>query len=65
MKMVTFGKVWKINTREDYDNAMAALDKANFYAEMSDDFRAWQDEKKEIARQMAEIKRQAAENGIL
>ena len=65
MKMVTFGKVWEINTREDYDNAMAALDKANFYAEMADDFRAWQSEKDEVARQMAEVKRQAAEKGIL
>lgn len=63
--MVTFGKVWEINTREDYDNAMAALDKANFYAEMSDDFRTWQREKDEVARQMAEVKRQAAEKGIL
>lgn len=65
MKMVTFGKVWEINTREDYENAMADLEKANFYAEMSDDFRAWQREKDEIARQVAEVKRQAAEKGLV
>lgn len=65
MKMVTFGKVWEINTCEDYENAMAVLEKANFYAEMADDFRAWQNEKNEIARQMAEIKQQAAEKGLV
>ena len=63
--MVTFGKVWEINTREDYDNAMTELDRANFYAEMSDDYRTWKREKNEVERQRAEVERQAREKGIL
>lgn len=65
MKMVTFGKVWEINNKADYETAMEALERADFYAEMSDDFRAWEREKAEVARQMEDVKRQAMEKGIL
>ena len=63
--MVVFGKVWEINNRADYDEAMIALEEAEFIAEMADDHRVWYTEKNEVARQKAEVRRQAKEKGIL
>lgn len=65
MSIVKSGRKWDIQTREDYDKAMAILKDNDFCAEMSDDFSVWQREKAEVARQMAEVKAQAKEKGII
>ena len=65
MSIVKSGREWDIQTREDYDKAMAILKDNDFCAEMSDDFSVWQREKAEVARQMAEVKAQAKEKGII
>ena len=65
MGIVQSGRVWNIQTREDYDRAMAILKDNDFCAEMSDDFSVWQREKAEVAAQMAQVKAQAKERGII
>ena len=62
---VRFGREWTINTREDYDKAMTALDDAEFIAEMSDSYTVTLNEKEEIDRQRLDVIRQAKERGIL
>lgn len=65
MSIVQSGRKWQINTKEDFVRAMAILKDNDFCAEMSDDFSVWQREKAEVARQMAEVKAQAKEKGII
>ena len=65
MSIVTMGKTWEINSREDYDKAMKTLEENDFIAEMSDDFSCWKREKAEVARQMAEVTAQARMKGII
>lgn len=64
MGLVKFGRVWKIETRDDYEKALAVLADNEFCAEMSDDFSRWASEKAEVARQRADVIRQAREKGI-
>jgi len=63
--MVQFDKVWEINTKKDLENAIASLEDAQFYANMSDDFGAWNRETDEIERQKRQVIRQAKEKGLL
>ena len=63
--MVVFDRKWNINNKEDFDKAMKVLKCDDFDAEMSDDFSVWDREKKEVAKQMAEVKAQAQEKGII
>lgn len=63
--MVQFDKVWEINTKKDLENAIASLEDAQFYANMSDDFSAWNRETDEIERQKRQVIRQAKEKGLL
>lgn len=63
--MVQFDKVWEINTKKDLENAIASLKDAQFYANMSDDFSAWNRETDEIERQKRQVIRQAKEKGLL
>ena len=65
MGIVQSGRKWNIQTKEDYDRAMAILKDNDFCAEMSDDFSVWQREKAEVAAQMAQVKAQAKERGII
>lgn len=65
MDLVRFGKRWEINTREDYDKAMEALEGADFCARMSDDYATERREREEVARQMAEVVRIAKEKGLI
>ena len=62
---IRFGREWTINTREDYDKAMTALDDAEFIAEMSDCYSITLNEKAEIERQRVDVMRQAKERGLL
>lgn len=63
--LVTFGRQWDIQTKDDYDHAMRILDENEFRAEMCDDFSVWRKEKDEVARQRAAVKAQAREKGII
>ena len=63
--MVVFDRKWAINNKEDYDKAIRILKRDDFDAEMSDDFSVWQREKKEVSQQLAEVKAQAQEKGII
>lgn len=65
MGIVQRGRKWDINTKEDYDAAIATLADNEFFAEMSDDFSCWQREKEEIACQRADVIRQAKNKGII
>lgn len=63
--MVEFGKVWEINTVEDFNDAMDTLERQDFIAEMSDDFGVWQREKNEVARQQRSVIAQAKAKGLI
>ena len=63
--LVTEGRIWEINTREDYDKAMKILDGNEMCAEMSDDFSCWQREKAEVERQRYQVRKQALEKGLI
>ena len=63
--MVQFDKVWEINTKKDLENAIASLEDAQFYANMSDDFSAWNRETDEIERQKRQVIKQAKAKGLL
>ena len=65
MQSVRFGKIWDINSREDYDKAMSSLDDSEFIAEMSDSYSVTCNEKQEIEKQRIEVIRQAKEKNIL
>lgn len=65
MDLVKVGKVWEINSRADYDEAMEVLDGNEFCANMSDDFSCYRREMEEIARQRAQVKCLAIEKGII
>lgn len=65
MKGVQFNRVWEINSKADYDEAMRNLNEAEYIAEMSDDFRYWRSEKDEVARQRCQVRKQAIEKGII
>ena len=65
MQPVEFGRVFEINTKEDYDNAMKTLDENDFIAEMSDDFMYWKREKEEVRCQRFMVRKQAIEKGII
>ena len=63
--LVKKGRIWEINSREDYDNAMKILDSNEMCADMSDDFSCWKKEKDEVARQRYQVRKQAIEKGII
>lgn len=64
-QLVVWDRKWEINTKEDYDKAMAILDDNEFMAEMTDDFSVWQREKAEVANQRFAVRKQAIEKGII
>lgn len=63
--MVEFGKMWAIESKADFDKAMAALDEAKFIAEMSDDFSCWRREREEVDRQRRQVLAAAREKGLI
>jgi len=63
--LVMKGRIWEINTREDYDKAMEILDGNEMCAEMSDDFFCWHREKEEVERQRYQVRKQALEKGLI
>ena len=65
MRGVVFGKIWDINSRKEYDEAMCNLDDSEFIAEMSDSYSVTCNEKQEIEKQRVEVIRQAKEKGLL
>lgn len=65
MTRVEFGRVWEINTVEDFNKAMETLEDNKFIANMSDDFRCWAREMAEVDKQMSAVKRMAREKGIM
>ena len=65
MDCVKFGRVWEINSLEDYQKAMEILEGNDFIAEMSDDFGVWQREKDEVRSQKESVIRQAKEKGLI
>lgn len=65
MKMVETGKRWRITTEEEFKRALETLEDNEFCADMSDDFRRADAEKREVARQRADVVRQARALGIL
>ena len=56
---------WEIKTKEDYDNAISDLNRRQFLAEMSDDYRCWKSETAQVELERADVKRQAKEKGII
>jgi len=65
MGIVKFGREWVIKTIEDYENALNTLDGNDFIADMGEGLNQWRREKDEIARQRADVKRQAVALGII
>lgn len=65
MELVKMGKKWEINTREDYENALKALEDADFCARMCDDYATEQREREEVARQAREVVKMANAKGII
>lgn len=65
MSMVQMGKKWEITTIEEYNEAMEILDGNEFIARMSDDYGMEKRERAEIARQRADVEKQAKERGII
>ena len=65
MGIVKFGREWIIKTIEDYENAINILDGNDFIADMGEGLNQWRREKEEIARQRADVKRQAVTLGII
>lgn len=65
MGIVKFGREWIIKTIEDYENAINTLDDNDFIADMGEGLEQWRREKAEIARQRADVKRQAVAVGII
>lgn len=65
MGIITMGRKWDINTKEDYDKAVEILEGNKFCAWMSDDNYYWQRELAEYERQMADVKAQAKAKGII
>lgn len=63
--LVTEGRIWEINTREDYDKAMEILDGNEMCADMSDDFSCWRREKAEVEKQRYQVRKQALEKGLI
>ena len=65
MGLVVRGKKWQIATRKDYDEAIATLEGNAFCAMMCDDYRMQKEEEAEIARQKADVIRQATALGLI
>ena len=63
--MLEFGKVWKVDTVDEFRQAMDELDMYEFYADMSDDYRRAEYEKAEIRRQRRELYNQASSKNLL
>jgi len=63
--MLEFGKVWKVDTIDEFMKATNALDTYEFYADMSDDYRRAEREKAEIRRQRRELYSQASSKNLL
>ena len=59
LSMVEYGKVWVINTREEYEHALEVLEGNTFCADMSDDIMRSIMEKAEIRRQLEAVMKQA------
>ena len=53
-----------INTKEDYKKAMEELDRREFYANMSDDYRVTCREMEAITKERREINTQAKEKNL-
>ena len=64
VQMVRFGRVWEINSREDYEKALDVLDSNKFCAMMSDDFHREMEERAEIERQRKQVIACAREIGL-
>lgn len=65
MKRVEMGKKWKINSVEDYADAMETLEENKFVARMSDDWWCEIEELEEIDKQKKDVARQLLEKGIV
>lgn len=65
MDIIKMGRKWEINTKEDYDKAIKMLENNKFCAMMSDDYRRQERELEEYRHQMAIIKAQARDKGII
>ena len=65
MSIVKFGRQWVIKTAEDYEKALQILEGNDFIAEMGEGLDQWRREKAEIARQRADVTRQAEALGII
>jgi hypothetical protein len=65
MGIVKIGRKWIIKTAEDYEKALEILDGNDFIADMGEGLDQWRREKDEIARQRADVKRQAVALGII
>lgn len=65
MKMVEFGKVWKIETEADFLEAWNILEENEFCATMSDDFMRETDEQAEIQKQRKQVALAARACGLI
>lgn len=52
-------------TKEEYIKRMSELDWADFCAEMSDDFRCWEREKRAVKEAREKLMKEAKEAGII
>ena len=58
-------KDWIIETKEDYEKALARLDECEFMAKMNDDFSLWASEMRKINKRRIELFAQATEKGLI
>lgn len=65
MRPVQYGKVWVIETMEDYTAAIEALEDAAFVADMSDSYDVTLREKAEITKQLGAVREQAKVHGLI
>ena len=52
-------------TKQDYDKRVAELNWLDFCAEMSDDYRNWESEKRYVKEQREKLEQEAREAGII
>lgn len=52
-------------TKEEYTKRMGELDLIDFFAEMSDDFRCWESEKRAVREERERLMKEAKEAGII
>ena len=63
--MVKFGRIWKIETAEDYRTAIETLKDNEWYAMMGEGVDNFRREMAEIERQRADVTAQARARGII